>query len=113
MLPPWVPPEPTPIRDFLKSAGRAWWALMSCAAFTILGLAGLITGARNDTLIVASFGLAVAFVVVASYLAWRGKYFEVLARDEKLAKLERENERLQDISTELGEQTKMMRRAEI
>jgi hypothetical protein len=72
---------------WLKELGIAilgyWWALMSCAAFTILGLYALVLQKDSHWLIRSSFVFAGVFIVVAIALAWRDEH---AARMKEVAK---------------------------
>lgn len=59
---------------FLKAILRHWWALMSCAAFTLLGV--WATYAQKDRLWIvgASLGLALVCLVVAAYRTWADEH---------------------------------------
>jgi hypothetical protein len=92
-----------------QNVRNRWWALMSCAAFTILGMWGLITNAHHDTLITESFVLAVIFVVIAAYLAWKDKYLELIATTNQIEILKRELQRKDnEILAESKKQTALM-----
>src|SRR6266852_6184173 len=59
---------------FLKTILRHWWALMSCAVFTLLGI--WATYAQKDRLWIvwASIGLALVCFVVAAYRTWSDEH---------------------------------------
>jgi hypothetical protein len=62
---------------------KRWWALMSCAVFTFIGLYGLILQKSNRWIIGASFFAAIVLFLVAAFLAWN---------DEHSAKLKLESD---------------------
>ena len=49
---------------------RYWWALMSCAAFTFLGIWATYAEKGREWILWASITLALASVLVAAYRAW-------------------------------------------
>lgn len=55
---------------FLKAMFRYWWALMSCAAFTILGIWVVATNEGRDWALWSSLALSVAFLLLGAYKAW-------------------------------------------
>jgi len=59
---------------FLKALFRHWWALMSSACFTGLGIYILGTGKSNDWAFWASTVLAVFLLMAAAFLAWKDEY---------------------------------------
>jgi len=72
------------LRAFGKSLLVHWWALMSCAAFTILGVVVIITQASPVWTLWATFGLAVAMLLVGSFLAWKDEHQKVIALEDRL-----------------------------
>jgi hypothetical protein len=62
---------------FLDAVRKHWWALMSCAAFTFLGVWVLYANENNHWALRATFGLAVFCLFWACFLAWRDKEKEV------------------------------------
>jgi|ERR1700722_9266263 len=68
---------------YAKTVCRHWLALMSCAAFTFLGVYAAATDRTPEWIVHVSFLLALIFVVVAGYRTWR---------DEHVARIEAENE---------------------
>lgn len=59
---------------FAKALGRHWWALMSSAAFTLLGLYAAIRNEGNLWVVRSTYTFGAAFLLVAAYLAWRDEY---------------------------------------
>jgi hypothetical protein len=59
---------------FLKAIFRHWWALMSCAAFTLLGI--WATYAKKDRMWIlwASFTLALGCFMFAAYRTWADQH---------------------------------------
>ena len=70
---------------WIKSIIRHWWALMSCAAFTFLGMWTLYADKNNRWALQATFSLAVLCLFWACYLSWE---IEHEALVEYRAKLE-------------------------
>src|ERR1035438_5782101 len=70
---------------FLDAVRKHLWALMSCAAFTFLGIWVLYANENNRWALRATFGLAVFCLFWAFFLAWRDKEREV---ENLTAKLE-------------------------
>jgi hypothetical protein len=63
-----------PIILFLKAIFRRWWGLMSCAAFTFLGVWATFGNKGREYLLWASFLLGTAFLLVAAYKAWADEH---------------------------------------
>lgn len=59
-----------PIILFLKGLLGYWWALMSCAAFTFLGVWVAYANKRRDWILWGSFLLGIAFLMIAAYRTW-------------------------------------------
>lgn len=59
------------VRSYIKALMAHLWPLMSCAVFTLLGMAFLATNATNKTALRITFGAAGLMFLVASFLAWR------------------------------------------
>lgn len=64
----------SPIRLFVSALFKKWWALMSCAAFTGLGVYIAATNKGNAWVVGGSAVLAVVFLVVAAYLTWKDEH---------------------------------------
>jgi hypothetical protein len=60
--------------QFLAALGKRWWALLSTAAFTIIGLYALITGKSNQWVVTVSLAVAAIFFLIASFGAWKEQY---------------------------------------
>jgi hypothetical protein len=69
---------------FLKALFRHWWAMMSCALFTLLGIYATATNRNNSWVFWASVFLAIACVLLAAFLAWREEYVKSLEAPEIL-----------------------------
>ena len=63
-------PSTSPVILFLKAIFHYWWALMSCAAFTILGIWATYGEKGREWILWTSILLAVAFIFIAAYKAW-------------------------------------------
>jgi len=72
------------ILAFAMAFIKRWWALMSCAVFTILGLYCLITNKTNSWLIGASFVASAFLFVVAGFLAWNDEHRERMTAEQQL-----------------------------
>jgi len=59
---------------FLREFLREWWELMGCAAFTILGVYSAGAHKSNAWAVGGSAALAVLFLCVASFRAWKRQY---------------------------------------
>jgi hypothetical protein len=55
---------------FLKAILRYWWALMSCAAFTFLGIWVTFANKGRDWVLWSSLVLGVGVLLFAAYKAW-------------------------------------------
>jgi hypothetical protein len=62
---------------FLKAVAKHWWILLSCAAFTILGIYGLYFSKDNDWLVRSSLRLAGFLLLASCFLAWRDEHKQV------------------------------------
>jgi hypothetical protein len=63
-----------PIILFVKSILRYWWALMSCAAFTFLGIWVTYANKSRGWVLWSSLILGIAFLFVAAYKAWANEH---------------------------------------
>jgi hypothetical protein len=77
---------------FIKAVLVHWWALMSCALFTALGIYVLIANKSNGWAVEASFTLAVVSVFIACYLAWRDEHKLLLRERDRNQKPDIEGE---------------------
>src|SRR5438552_7779868 len=59
---------------FLAALGRRWWALLSSAVFTMIGLYALITGKSNHWIVAVSIAVGVILFLFASFGAWKEQY---------------------------------------
>jgi hypothetical protein len=57
--------------EFIKAVVRHLWPMMSCAAFTGLGIYVAFANKPNSWVVRASFTLAMIMMIVAFYQAWR------------------------------------------
>ena len=71
---------------FCKSVCKHWWALMSCAAFTFLGVYVAYTGRSNVWIVRCSFVFAGIALFVACFLAWREERHRALKAEMALEK---------------------------
>jgi len=60
---------------------------MSCAAFTLLGLIASVLKKTSTWMLWVTFGLAIVFLLLASFLAWRDQYHRANDAAAKLAEL--------------------------
>jgi hypothetical protein len=74
-----------PVRSFVAALLRYWRALISCVAFTILGVYAL-TNKGNVWLVGGSTFLAAVFFAVAAYHAWRREYDKYSGESERYQK---------------------------
>ncbi|HET9306983.1 MAG TPA: hypothetical protein VFO46_13225 [Candidatus Sulfotelmatobacter sp.] len=65
------------LRLYLKAIGKHWWALLSCAAFTIIAVGGSLAGKSDSWITKASIFLAMILLLVAGFLAWRDEHREL------------------------------------
>jgi hypothetical protein len=72
---------------FLNSVRKHWWALMSCAAFTLLGMWVLYANKSNAWTFQATFGLAGFCLFWACFLAWRDEEKKVKEFEAALAEV--------------------------
>src|ERR1017187_2572491 len=69
---------------YFRALWGYWWALMSCAFFTLLGAYTLLARKSNTWVLWTTFGAAVIMLFIASFLAWRGNHRALLALQERL-----------------------------
>jgi hypothetical protein len=55
---------------FIKAILKRWWAFMSCAVFTFIGLYAAFAGKSNHWVVLVSGIAAIALFTVATYGAW-------------------------------------------
>jgi hypothetical protein len=63
-----------PIILFLKAIFRYWWALMSCAAFTMLGIWATYAKKDREWILWSSIALAVVSFLFAAFEAWADEH---------------------------------------
>src|SRR5665811_523184 len=76
-----------PIILFVKGILRYWWALMSCAAFTFLGIWVTYANKSRGWVLWSSVILAVGFLFVAAYKAWGHEHQSFLAEHARVLAL--------------------------
>jgi hypothetical protein len=74
---------------FIEAVGRHWWALMSCAIFTGLGVFIAWGNKSNMWAVEASIAAAVICVFIACYLAWRDERKGVLKSEAERNKIQK------------------------
>lgn len=62
------------VRLFAAAMFRHWWELMSCAAFTVLGVYCAAANRGNGWIVGGSAFLAAVLFLVAAYRAWRDEH---------------------------------------
>ncbi len=72
---------------FIAALWRKWWALMSCAAFTILSLWASIENKSNAWVVSGIAILAVIFFLVAAFGAWLEEHSKLVSVERKLSEL--------------------------
>lgn len=72
---------------YIRAVGKHWWALMSCALFTGLGMWIFYADKSNGWAIRATFSLAGFCLLIACYLAWYDEHIRVLAVEDEKRKL--------------------------
>ena len=59
---------------FVKALLRHWWALMSCAGLTSVGIWMTCTQKNRQGILWTSLALAAIFLLIATYKAWAGEH---------------------------------------
>jgi hypothetical protein len=72
------------LRLFVKAIIKRWWALMSCAVFTFIGLYALIASKSNAWIIGASLTSAALAFFVAAFLAWNEEHLARIKAEKQL-----------------------------
>jgi hypothetical protein len=62
------------LSEYFLAVLHHWWPLMSCAAFTILAILVELKQKTSRWAMKISLGLAVSFLLFASYQAWNDEY---------------------------------------
>ena len=75
------------VQLFLRALWKRWWALLSSAILTILGLYAFATNKTNSWVVWVSFAAAVAMLLVASALAWNDEHKRTLVLGGEVEKL--------------------------
>jgi hypothetical protein len=73
----------TPIRAFVRAVWSHWLLSLGSAAFTILGIGGLVMNMSRQWAIYSSFALAAACLVAAFYRAFKSEYLERMDAQDK------------------------------
>jgi hypothetical protein len=71
------------IWEFIKALCKHWWAMMSSALLTLVGLYALWERKSNQWIVAASIGAALLFFVAAAFLAWNE---ERIGLEDEIAK---------------------------
>ncbi|MHB2007161.1 MAG: hypothetical protein ACYCOX_03855 [Acidobacteriaceae bacterium] len=74
------------IRLYINAVFKHWWALMSCALFTFLGVYILHANKSNHWAVKATFASAGFCLLVACFLAWNDEHRAFLKEKEKNSK---------------------------
>ena len=73
-----------PVLLFVKAILRHWWALMSCAVFTFLGIWTAYANKGREWVLWTSGVLAIVFLAVAAYRTWLAEHRRLIETiDEK------------------------------
>lgn len=75
------------VQLFLRALGKRWWALLSSAILTILGLYAFATNKTNSWVVWVSLAAAVTMLLVASALAWDDEHKRTLVLGGEVEKL--------------------------
>jgi hypothetical protein len=75
------------VLQFFRAVGKHWWALMSCALFTVLGLYILSQNKSNAWAVNATFALAAFCLLGACFLAWRDENNQAAQAKKELSDL--------------------------
>lgn len=68
---------------YIKAVSRRWWALLSCAAFTLFGVYCAYRVTRTSWYVKGSSALAGVMLLIACYFAWLDDYRKVKSLTEK------------------------------
>jgi hypothetical protein len=71
---------------FFVALWKYWWALMSCAVFTFIGLYALVRGKSNSWTITAILITAGLLLLWASFLAWKKEHDDLESEKAKQAR---------------------------
>lgn len=82
------------VKDFVLALWAHWWPLMSCAAFTILAIVAELKKKSSRWVTQASIGLAIGFLMVSAYLAWRDQVDKTIQAQNNVATLQSELNKL-------------------
>ena len=81
----------SPLRLFIKGLLKHWWALLSCAAFTILAVLAAESNESNSWTIRGTVALAGVFFIIATYRTWRDEHQQVDSLHDKISVLTERN----------------------
>src|ERR1700733_7842979 len=95
-----------PVTLFVKGIFSHWWALMSCAAFTFLGIWTAYANRSREWVLWSSFSLSLVFLLVAAYRTW-------LAEHRHLLTTLAENHRLLTNLEAAGAENQALRQAQV
>jgi hypothetical protein len=66
---------------WIKAVARHWWALMSCAIFTLIGVYSAYANMSNDWVVRTTLSAAVLCLFIGCFLAWRDEH-EMLSSEQ-------------------------------
>ena len=75
------------LRFFIGALFKRWWALLSSAVLTLLGVYALATNRSNSWVVSSTLVAAVAMLLVASALAWNDEHKKSLALEDEVKRL--------------------------
>jgi hypothetical protein len=76
------------LRKFIAALWKKWWALMSCAAFTILTLYAALENKGNAWVVSGVAALAAFFFLIAAFGAWLDEHRKVSSAEKELSDFE-------------------------
>ena len=71
---------------FVWTFTKRWWALMSCAAFTALGLVSALAPNGSKWTVAGTISLAVVLGMVGSFQLWKEQHDRAVSAENELAK---------------------------
>ena len=69
---------------YFKAVGKHWWALLSCAVFTLMGVYAVATQRTSTWIVWATFFAAFFLLLVAGFLAWKDEHEKVVSAQEQV-----------------------------